>query len=60
LAAVALRFVLAVVIVGTIAAAHVHLPEDPIRPGGAALVPDPQLAKLASFGFDGTLATFSG
>lgn len=55
--AVVLRVLLAVVIVGAITAAHVRLPEDPIRPEGAALVPDPDLAKLASFGFDGIVAT---
>lgn len=57
MAAVVIRLALAAAIVGAIAAAHVRLPEDPIRPGGSALVPDPKLAKLASFGFDGTLAT---
>jgi hypothetical protein len=52
------RGLLALGLVGAIAASHARLPDAPARAGGEAFVPEPWLAELAAFGFEALVSDY--
>jgi hypothetical protein len=52
------RGLLALGLVGAIAASHAQLPDLPARAGGEAFVPEPWLAELAAFGFEALVSDY--
>ena len=52
------RGLLALGLVGAIAASHARLPDAPARAGAEAFVPEPWLAELAAFGFEALVSDY--